>query len=354
MPGASRARAVPRPSEPATASRSPTARAPARAARLFEELLLPRLANEALGAAPRRRRPRRGRRAPRLHHRHLRRRARSSSRAATSARLAVHGTLNDLAMCGARPARALLRARARGRASPSRRSSASSRRSRAAARAAGVPVVTGDTKVVERGKGDGLFVNTAGVGLVPPGRDAAPRRACARRRRRSSPARRVPRRRGALGARGARVRVGNRERQRVARAPRRGAARRPRPELRCLRDPTRGGLGAALHEIARGRGLRDRDRGGGAAGARRPCARPASCSASIPLFLASEGRCVAFVPPRATRSARSPRCAPTRSAAAAARIGRVRAGPPRVVVRTALGGRRLLVLPAGDPLPRIC
>lgn len=89
--------------------------------------------------------------------------------------LAVHGTLNDLAMCGARPLALscalvleegfLLETLERVAVSFGE-----------AARAAGVPVVTGDTKVVERGKGDGLFVNTTGIGLVPAGRELRPGR----------------------------------------------------------------------------------------------------------------------------------------------------------------------------------
>ncbi len=88
--------------------------------------------------------------------------------------LAVNGTVNDLAMAGARPARAERRLHPRGRAADGdararRRLDAGGR-----ARRPGVPIVTGDTKVVDRGKGDGVFINTAGVGVVEHGLDIAP------------------------------------------------------------------------------------------------------------------------------------------------------------------------------------
>ncbi|HKJ92914.1 MAG TPA: hydrogenase expression/formation protein HypE, partial [Longimicrobiales bacterium] len=90
--------------------------------------------------------------------------------------LAVHGTLNDLAMCGARPvALTVALIIEEGFAMDDLWRVVTSMR--AAAAAAGVPVVTGDTKVVERGKGDGLFINTTGLGVVPAGVDVTPARA---------------------------------------------------------------------------------------------------------------------------------------------------------------------------------
>ena len=85
--------------------------------------------------------------------------------------LSVHGTINDVAMAGARPALSRRRLHPRGRLSARRPGAHRATRWRAAAREAGVPVVTGDTKVVEQGKGDGVFITTTGVGVVPDGVD---------------------------------------------------------------------------------------------------------------------------------------------------------------------------------------
>ncbi len=124
------------------------------------------------------------------------------------------------------------------------------------------------------------------------------------------------------------------------------------PDVHCLRDPTRGGVGAVLHEIARGAQLEvelDDD----AIPVDAPVRALCELLGLDPLFLASEGRCLAFVAEcdaeRALAALRSHPLDATRR-----RIGRVQAGPARVCVRTRMGGRRLLVLPAGDPLPRIC
>src|ERR687884_1979383 len=90
--------------------------------------------------------------------------------------LAVHGTVNDLAMCGARPL-GLSAGFILEEGLPMEQLWQVVRSMQAAAQAAGVPIVTGDTKVVDRGKGDGLFINTAGIGLVPEGVAIGPRRA---------------------------------------------------------------------------------------------------------------------------------------------------------------------------------
>ncbi|MEI6179548.1 MAG: hydrogenase expression/formation protein HypE, partial [Chloroflexales bacterium] len=90
--------------------------------------------------------------------------------------LAVHGTINDLAMCGAQPL-ALSAALILEEGLPMETLWRIVQSMRAAAAVAGVPVVTGDTKVVERGKGDGVFINTSGVGLIPAGIRIDPRRA---------------------------------------------------------------------------------------------------------------------------------------------------------------------------------
>ena len=317
--------------------------------RLFEELLFPRLANEWL--------------APRHDGAVL---DAEGARLAFTAdsfvvrplefpggdigSLAVHGTLNDLAMCGARPL-ALSCALVLEEGLPLATLARIVDSLGAAARAAGVPVATGDTKVVERGKGDGLYVSTAGVGLVPPGRVLSPERVAPGD---------VVLVSGPIGAHGAAV-LSAREGLAVESGirsdsawlgPLVAAALAAAPGLRCLRDPTRGGLGAALHEIARGAGCEIE-----LEEAALPVDPPVRAVCELfgldPLFLASEGRCVVFAAEEdAERALAALRAEPL--GRQAARIGRVRAGAPRVVVATAFGGRRLLVLPAGDPLPRIC
>ena len=271
--------------------------------------------------------------------------------------LAVHGTVNDLAMCGARPLAlscALileegLRLDILERVLDSMA---------AAARAAGVAIVTGDTKVVERGKGDGLFVNTAGVGLVPAGRDFRPARV--------QPGDRIVVS-GSLARHGVAV-LSQREGLSFESditsdsAPLTalvevlcGAA----PGIHCLRDPTRGGLGAVLHEISAAAGVEIEIEE-----TRLPFEGPVQAACELlgldPLFLASEGRCVAFVPPAqevallaAMRAHPDGAGAVTVGEVVAPGSGRA-AVPGRVVLRTRIGGRRLLERPVGEPLPRIC
>jgi hydrogenase expression/formation protein HypE len=264
--------------------------------------------------------------------------------------LAVHGTLNDLAMCGAQPfalSCALVLEEGFSLATLARIVDSLA----AAARAAGVPVATGDTKVVERGKGDGVYLSCAGIGLVPPGRALRPDRVSAGD---------VVLVSGPLGAHGAAV-LSVREGLEFESAIRSDSAwlgplveglLAAVPELHCLRDPTRGGLGAALHEIARGAGC-EIELEEAALPVEAPVRAVCELFGLDPLFLASEGRCVAFAAEAdAERALAALRADPL--GRGAARIGRVRAGEPRVVVATPLGGRRLLVLPAGDPLPRIC
>ncbi len=264
--------------------------------------------------------------------------------------LAVHGTLNDLAMCGARPL-ALSCALVLEEGLTLERVERVVGRIGEAAREAGVPVVTGDTKVVERGKGDGVFVNTAGVGQVPEGRDLRPALV------RPGQALLVSGPVGCHGAAVLSVREGldfdseiRSDSQALTDLVETLLA--AAPDTVCLRDPTRGGLTALLHEIAAGASaeLEIED-------AAVPVSEPVRAACELlglePFSLACEGRFVAFVPEdRAEDALRALRGHP--QGRQAARIGSVRAGRPRVVVRTALGTRRLLPLPAGDPLPRIC
>jgi hydrogenase expression/formation protein HypE len=264
--------------------------------------------------------------------------------------LAVHGTLNDLAMCGARPL-ALSCALVLEEGLPLATLARVLDSLGGAARAAGVPVATGDTKVVERGKGDGLYVNTAGVGVVPPGRVLRPDRV------RAGDVVVVS---GSIGCHGAAV-LSVREGLSFESEIVSDSAclcdlteelLEAAPDTRCLRDPTRGGLGAVLHEIAAGAAATVEIEE-----AALPVDPPVAAACELlgldPLFLACEGRLVAFLAPgEADAALDALRRHPL--GRGAVRLGTVRPGAARVVVRTRLGGHRLLVLPTGDPLPRIC
>jgi hydrogenase expression/formation protein HypE len=264
--------------------------------------------------------------------------------------LAVHGTLNDLAMCGARPL-ALSCALVLEEGLPLATLERVVGSMAAAAREAGVPIVTGDTKVVERGKGDGIFVNTTGLGVLPPGLDLRPQRV--------APGDLVlvsgPLAEHGVAVLSVRAGIGFECEVRSDSAPLHELVARAlaaAPGIHCLRDPTRGGLGALLFEIAGAAGVEitlDEAALPFAAAVRAAC----ELLGLDPLFLASEGRCVAFVPEAQARPLlEALRSHPLGTGAAV--VGRVTAGPPRVAVRTRMGGRRLLALPAGEPLPRIC
>jgi hydrogenase expression/formation protein HypE len=267
--------------------------------------------------------------------------------------LAVHGTVNDVAVMGATPLYLTaafvieegfeLSALARIVGSMA-----------AAARAAGVPVVTGDTKVVERGKGDGVFIATTGLGAVPAGRRLSGALA------RPGDAVLVS---GTLGDHGLAV-LSCRESLGFASgivsdsAALHGLvaallAAVPEGAVRTLRDPTRGGLVTTLHEIARqsGCGMQLQE-------AAIPVAPEVEAACELlgldPLAVANEGKLVVVVAPEAAGAALAAlRAHPL--GAQAARIGEVTArGQGAVQMRTRFGGQRLLDWPTGEPLPRIC
>jgi len=265
-------------------------------------------------------------------------------------RLAVHGTLNDLAMCGARPL-ALSCGLVLEEGLPLATLERIADSLGEAARAAGVPIATGDTKVVERGKGDGLFVNTAGIGAVPDGRDLRPARV--------EPGDAILLS-GSLGCHGAAV-LSVREdlgfeseivSDTEALTSLVEDLLEAVPGTHCLRDPTRGGAGAALHEIAAAAGV-EISLEEAAVPVDEPVAAACELLGLDPLFLACEGRCLVFVAetdaPRALASLRAHALG-----RGAVRLGQVRTGSARVVVETRMGTRRLLPLPVGEPLPRIC
>lgn len=265
--------------------------------------------------------------------------------------LAVNGTVNDLAMSGARAAFLscgfILE---EGVEMPvvARVAEALG----AAARTAGVEVVTGDTKVVEAGHGDGLYINTAGIGLVPEGVDIRPQRAAPGD---------VVIVSGEIGAHGVAV-MSVREglefgveitSDTAALGGLVEAVLRVTKDVHVLRDPTRGGLAAALNEIAAASGV------GVALQERAVPVPPAVANACAvlgldPMYVANEGRLVAFVP----RAVADEVLAAMRAhplGAGAAVIGECVADHAGMVVaRTGLGGTRVVDLPLGEQLPRIC
>jgi hydrogenase expression/formation protein HypE len=265
--------------------------------------------------------------------------------------LAVIGTVNDLAMCGARPLylsvgfileegleMALLR-----------RVAASMGRE---ATAAGVQLVTGDTKVVERGKADGLYINTAGIGLIPPGVAIGPQFV--------RPGD-VVLLSGDVGRHGIAImaaREGLGFETEIASdlaclAPVVQALTEAGVEVRCLRDLTRGGLATALVEIATGAGVTMRiDEA--AVAVSDPVRGACEILGLDPWYVANEGRLVACVPEAdAARALAILRAHP--GGAEAAAIGRVSAAAGRgQVLAEAIGGARVLDMLSGEQLPRIC
>ena len=266
--------------------------------------------------------------------------------------LAVHGTINDIAMSGATPlylsAGFILE-----EGFPLSDLARIVRSMAAAAAAAAVPVVTGDTKVVERGKGDGVFINTTGIGVVPPGLDLSGDRL------RPGDAVLVS---GTIGDHGVAVLAG-REGLNFGTTLQSDSAPlhdlvasmvRAVPQgLRALRDPTRGGLAATLNELAQqsrvGMVLQE------TAIPVRPAVRGACELLGLdPLNLANEGKVLAFCDPSQAEAVLAClRAHPLGRDAAI--IGTVVEDDHCFVqMRTGLGGRRIVDWLAGEPLPRIC
>jgi hydrogenase expression/formation protein HypE len=266
--------------------------------------------------------------------------------------LAVNGTVNDLAVAGARPL-VLSLSLVLEEGLPSDELRAEVEAVAAAAHAAEVEMITGDTKVVERGHADSMYVCTAGIGRLD-GRASL------------SPAALRPGDRvlisGPIGEHGTAIMLarGEFELEAPVRSDTRplwaaadallGAAGQ---SLRCMRDPTRGGVASALNELARASGVsvtvREADVPVG------PAVAGASELLGIdPMYIANEGKLVAIVEAGAAAEA----LAALREVSGceeAVEIGEVGAEPPGMVtVDTAFGGRRVMDMLAGDPLPRIC
>ncbi|WP_372458527.1 hydrogenase expression/formation protein HypE [Streptomyces sichuanensis] len=265
--------------------------------------------------------------------------------------LAVNGTVNDLAMSGAQPAH-LSCAFILEEGTPLPVVADVARAVGAAAEAAGVSVVTGDTKVVDAGHGDGVYLTTSGVGLIPDGVDIRPQRAAPGD---------VVIVSGPVGLHGIAV-LSVREGLEFGvevisdTAPLGGlvaAMLAATPDVHALRDPTRGGVAAALNEIAAASGT-----GVVLAEERVPVPEAVAAACGFlgldPLYVANEGRLLAFVPrPHAEAVLAAMRQHPYGSGAAV--IGECVADHPGVVVaRTRLGGTRVVDLPLGEQLPRIC
>ncbi len=265
--------------------------------------------------------------------------------------LAVHGTVNDLAVMGAHPhwLSAAFVIEEGFAVSELRRVVADMSE---AAAASGVAIVTGDTKVVGRGAADGLYVTTAGLGVIPPGR-----------------------RLGAdLVERGDRILIsGTIADHGMAVMLARGdlaleadlksdtapvtelveALFSAAPSTRWLRDPTRGGVGTVCNELAQDTGL---------AVVLDESALPIDSAVAgacdllgiDPLYVANEGKLLAVVAAKeADAAVRALRSHPLGSAAVL--IGDIRAEPQGIVVlRTSFGGTRIVDMLVGDPLPRIC
>jgi hydrogenase expression/formation protein HypE len=266
--------------------------------------------------------------------------------------LAVHGTVNDLAMCGARPI-ALSVGFILEEGFPVESLWRIARSAGAAARAVGVPIVTGDTKVVDRGKGDGVFINTTGLGLVPHGIEVGPTRA------RPGDAVLVS---GPIAAHGVAI-MSVREGLEFGTTIESDSAplwsmvqallTELGPDVHVLRDPTRGGIASALNEIAAtaGVGIVLEEE----AVPVHPEVRAACEILGLdPLYVANEGKLLAFVPDAAAdRAVRALRRSPFGQGAA--RIGTVVADHPGgVVQRTRIGGLRVVAMLTGEQLPRIC
>ncbi|HUR73126.1 MAG TPA: hydrogenase expression/formation protein HypE [Sporichthya sp.] len=266
--------------------------------------------------------------------------------------LAVNGTINDLAVSGATPV-ALSCALVLEEGLPAEVLTAEISAIAEAARAANVPVVTGDTKVVERGKCDSMYVVTTGVGLVAEDVALAPQRVRPGDKILVS---------GTVGdhgiaillARGdldieADVRSDTQSLWPLAAALLQVCG----PGLHCMRDATRGGVATVLNEIALAAEV-----GVVLEESRVPVRAEVVGAGEIlgidPLYVANEGKLVAFVAPEHADAALAAlRALPAGTDAAI--VGEVRTEPPgRVLGRTAFGGHRLIDMLVGDPLPRIC
>ena len=266
--------------------------------------------------------------------------------------LAVHGTVNDLAMGGAKPlylsASFILE-----EGFPLADLARIAESMGAAAREAGVKIVTGDTKVVERGKADGVFISTAGIGLVPEGLSLSGDRA------RPGDAILVS---GTMGDHGVAI-MSSRENLQFDTAIVSDSAALHGlvadmvaacgPQLRLMRDPTRGGLAATLNEIAHqsGVGVRIEE---DALPVKPQVAAACELLGLDPLFVANEGKLVAFVAPEAAEKLLAAMRAHPLGRDAAIIGHAVEDAHHFVQMTTSFGGGRIVDWLSGEQLPRMC
>ena len=265
--------------------------------------------------------------------------------------MSVHGTVNDLAMSGARPlylsAGFIIE---EGLSMETLWKIVCSLQQ--AAQRCGVQIITGDTKVVDRGKGDGVFINTAGIGVVEHDQKIAPQNV------RTGDAVLVS---GDLGRHGMAI-MAAREGLQFESAIESDSAPvheivlqllKAGVEIHCLRDLTRGGLASALNEIAEASRVRIEVEEKSI-----PVREDVHAACEMlgldPLHVACEGRLVAFVAARDAERALKIMRGHTIGAGSAA-IGRVAGGAaPLVILKSAIGANRILDMPSGEQLPRIC
>lgn len=265
--------------------------------------------------------------------------------------LAIHGTVNDLAMCGARP-RYLSVGFILEEGLPMEEFWRIVQSMRAAADSAGVQLVTGDTKVVDRGKADKIFINTAGIGIVPNGIDIRPARAQIGDQIIIS---------GPIAVHGIAimsVREGLEFETEIASdtAALNGLVEnilRVCPDIHVLRDPTRGGVTSSVTEIAQSAkvGVQLQE-------AAIPISEEVKGACEIlgldPLYVANEGKLIAVVPPAATQNVLAAMRAHSLGGGAAI-IGEVVSDHPGfVTMKTRVGGMRVVDMLSGEQLPRIC
>jgi hydrogenase expression/formation protein HypE len=266
--------------------------------------------------------------------------------------LAVNGTVNDLAVSGAEP-KFLSASFILEEGFPLAQLAAIVQEMAGAARTAGVQIVTGDTKVVERGHGDGCYINTAGVGVLREGISVGPHRAEAGDAIIVS---------GTIGDHGMAI-MSVREGLEFESQIRSDCAAlngmianvlsAAGGAVHAMRDPTRGGLASTLNEIAAasnvGMALDER------AIPVRPDVRSACELLGLdPVYVANEGKAVFIVAPESADVVISALQAHPLGGDAA-RIGTVTSDHPRMLVaRTAMGANRVIAIPVGEQLPRIC
>jgi hydrogenase expression/formation protein HypE len=266
--------------------------------------------------------------------------------------LAVNGTVNDLAVAGARPL-ALTLAMILEEGLDSGVLRAEVEAIAQAAREAGVAVVAGDTKVVERGHADGMYLATTGVGRPDPRASLSPQGL--------KPGDRVLLS-GSIGEHGTAIMLARGEFELEAEVESDTRSLWPVADalleaagdgLRCMRDATRGGVASVLNELARASRVAMVVRE--AAVPVDPVVAGAAEILGIdPMYVANEGKLVAFVAPEKADAALAALRA-VEGCERAAEIGEVRTEPPgMVLVETSFGGRRVMDQLVGDPLPRIC